>query len=644
MFGFVKVASAVSNVRVADVKYNAEQVAAQMVLANSRGAKVVVFPELSLTSSTCGDLFRQQVLLNETVSMLVRLLEVSRALKVVTIVGAPLYFDGAIYNCAVVLQEGKILGVVPKTNVSADSQSRWFASASMLSADAKLCFCGENVPFGAHLLFNASEFTFAVEIGADFSGAIPPSALHANAGAEIIFNLSAEHEVLGFYCALKSHVINHSQQCKCGYVLSSAGFGESTQDNVYPGYSIVAENGVMLAEGERFAMKEQLVFSDIDIELLRHKRVKSNWKNCASISANIAYRNVAVAEDFDTQNNFQLSRTVSSAPFMPEVESLSQWCSDALELQSEGLAKRVLHTKAKTVVLGISGGLDSTLALLVCVRAFDKLGYDRNGIIGITMPGFGTSGRTHTNAHKLMNLLGITVREVSIAKAVEQHFSDITHDMNNHDVVYENSQARERTQILMDVANQLNGMVVGTGDLSELALGWATYNGDHMSMYGVNASLPKTMMRHLVTRIANVSDSEEIKAVLLDIVDTPISPELKPTDNQGDIAQKTEDLVGPYELHDFFIYHFLQNAYTPAKIYYLAQHAFKSPTPYCKAYDAETIRKWLMIFCRRFFNQQFKRSCMPDGPQVTVCSLSPRGAWAMPTDACAEQWLNNIGL
>ena len=439
MFGFVKVATAIPNLRVADVKYNADKILAQMVMANAKGARVVVFPELSLTGSTCGDLYHQQLLLNEAESMLLRLLEVSRSLKVVAIVGAPLYFEGAVYDCAVVMQEGRILGIVPKTYVSVNTQARWFASASELPEGAEYIFCGENVPFGANLLFRMSDMTFAVEVGDDLMNVMPPSLCHAKAGAEVVFNLSAFPEVLGAYSELKSRVASYSSQCKCAYVLSSAGFGESTQDGVYPGCSFIVENGCLLSEGQRFIMNEQLLMTDVDVELLRHVRVKASWKLAMHDLVNHSYRKVQMSETFEAQNEFKLERKVSASPFMPEAQILSQWCSDALELQSEGLAKRLLHTHAQTAVIGVSGGLDSTLALLVCVRAFDKLQLDRNNIVGITMPGFGTSGRTHTNAHKLMQLLGITIREISIAKAVEQHFDDILHNKENHDVVYENS-------------------------------------------------------------------------------------------------------------------------------------------------------------------------------------------------------------
>lgn len=637
MYGFVKVASAVPQVRVADVKYNVEQIVSMMMEADNNGVRVVVFPELSMTGSTCADLFRQQLLLREIEAQLNSIRQMSLTLSVTTIVGAPVMHNGALYNCAIVIQEGSIVGVVPKTSLPLDSQSRWFASGAALPANAECKLCGNTVPFGTNLLFTTSDFTFAVEVGNDLFSLLPPSVLHTVSGAEIIFNLSAEAEVLGSYENLKQRIIHHSQQCRCAYIYASAGYGESTQDAVLPGYAFVAEAGELLSEGERFAMSQQLVMCEVDVELLRHKRLKMPVPAMSSL-LQMPYRSIPVDECCVAEFSPVLSRTVSASPFVPTGVDVNQWCEDAVNIQSEGLAKRIAHTHASTVVLGISGGLDSTLALLVCVRAFDKLGLDRHNIWGITMPGFGTSGRTHSNALSLMKQLGISVREVSIAMAVTQHFLDIQHDHNSHDVVYENSQARERTQILMDIANQLSGMVVGTGDLSELALGWATYNGDHMSMYGVNASIPKTMMRLIVKHLAVTSDNAEIKRVLLDIVDTPISPELIPTDSQGEIAQKTEDLVGPYELHDFFIYHTLCNGFSPSKIFYLAKQAFAQPSQYSEAYDETTIHKWLTVFCRRFFNQQFKRSCMPDGPMVTLCSLSPRGAWAMPSDACSELW------
>ena len=419
-----------------------------------------------------------------------------------------------------------------------------------------------------------------------------------------------------------------------GYVFSSCGFGESTQDVVFAGNAIICENGRIIASSERFCMREQLITSEIDIELLRHeRRVNTTFCNCAAIEiGNENFKTIYIDKTPNDKTNFTLTRRISPHPFVP-VDDLDERCNEIINIQTEGLAKRILHTKAKTVVIGVSGGLDSTLALLICAKTFDALGISHKNIIGVTMPGFGTSKGTHSNALSLMTELGVTIREIPIKQACLQHFSDIGHNPDIHDTTYENSQARERTQVLMDVANQTNGLVIGTGDLSELALGWATYNGDHMSMYGVNASIPKTLVRYLVTWVAETGVDEKSRATLLDIIDTPISPELIPADENGNIKQKTEDLVGPYELHDFFLFHFLRFGSRPAKIFYLAEIAFRD------VYDKETIKKWLVNFCRRFFNQQFKRSCLPDGPKVGSVSLSPRGDWRMPSDASSALWL-----
>ena len=470
---------------------------------------------------------------------------------------------------------------------------------------------------------------FGVEICEDVWAPIPPSNNLTMAGADIIVNLSASDELIGKHRYLRSLIAQQSARTMSGYVYASSGFGESTQDVVYGGNAMIFENGRLLVEGDRFSFQPQLKSAQIDVERLRTER----YANSTFINAQRGAHAVHIAAKTPIGKSFELTRPVNPHPFIPSDEEMSETCEEILNIQTAGLAKRLMHTNCQHVVLGISGGLDSTLALLVCVRTFDKLGLDRKGIIGVTMPGFGTSDRTHDNAASLMQSLGISQMEISIAKAVTQHFEDIGHDASIHDATYENSQARERTQILMDLANKCNALVVGTGDLSELALGWATYNGDHMSMYGVNGGVPKTLIQYLVRYNAQLPQFAAVHDTLIDIVDTPISPELTPADEQGNIQQKTEDLVGPYELHDFFLYYMLRFGFRPAKIYMLAQRAFEG------AYDNQTIKKWLTTFCRRFFSQQFKRSCLPDGPKVGSISLSPRGDWRMPSDACSTLWI-----
>lgn len=641
--GFIKVAAAVPRVSVADCRKNTEQIEALMAKAQGQGVEIVCFPELSVTGYTCQDLFQQQLLLEEAEASLLRLMEFSRNLDIVAIVGVPISCHGMLFNCAAVVQRGKILGLVPKTylpNYKEFYERRWFTSAMALTAGTELRFCGQNVPMGNHLLFNYADVSFGVELCEDLWAVTPPSSAHALAGAELIFNLSASNELVGKADYLRTLIETQSARCIAGYVYSSCGWGESTQDVVFGGRACIAENGHVLADGQRFLLDEQLVCSEIDVERLRNeRRVNTTFAIGCETQNALPYSVVELADSDQSATDFSLTRTFDPLPFVPDGDELNLRCEEILYIQSEGLAKRISHTHAQTVVVGISGGLDSTLALLVCVHAFDRLGLDRRGIVGITMPGFGTTDRTYTNAIDLMKGLGITIREISIRDACKVHFADLGHDEKVHDVTYENSQARERTQILMDAANQMNGFVVGTGDLSELALGWATYNGDHMSMYGVNASVPKTLVRHLVTWMANNVVDEYCRKTLLDIVATPISPELIPADAEGNITQKTEDLVGPYELHDFFLYYVLRHGFRPSKIYALALQAFSGKDGRVQAYDGDTIKKWLTTFFRRFFAQQFKRSCLPDGPKVGSCSLSPRGDWRMPSDASAANWI-----
>ena len=636
-YGFVKVAAAIPRVKVADCKFNSERLEGLITIAEGKGVQILTFPEMCITGYTCGDLFAQQLLLEQAEMALIQILNSTRQLDIISILGMPVVVNSTVINAAVVIQKGKILGVVPKTylpNYKEFYEQRWFTSALQVSENS-VRLCGQIVPMGNNLLFETAETTFGIEICEDLWATVPPSSSLALQGAEIIFNLSADDEGIGKHNYLCSLISQQSARCISGYVFSSSGFGESTTDVVFAGNGLIYENGYLLARSERFCMEEQLIINEIDVECIRAERrvnttFAANKANCPGKEA------VRISTEFVNSKDLNLTRTFNPHPFVPQGNELNSRCEEIFSIQIAGLAQRLLHTGAKTAVIGISGGLDSTLALLVCVKTFDKLGLSRKDILGITMPGFGTTDRTYHNAIDLMNSLGVSIREISIREACIQHFKDIGHDLNIHDVTYENSQARERTQILMDIANQTWGMVIGTGDLSELALGWATYNGDHMSMYGVNAGIPKTLVKHLVQWVAENGMDETSKATLLDIVDTPISPELIPADENGEIKQKTEDLVGPYELHDFFLYYFLRFGFRPSKIYFLAQTAFSG------VYDDETIKKWLQTFFRRFFNQQFKRSCLPDGPKVGSISISPRGDWRMPSDASSAAWLKEI--
>ena len=637
-YGFVKVAAAVPHVQVADCFYNIEEIEKLMRQASEEGVQMITFPELSITAYTCLDLFTQQTLLNNAEKALLKLVSNTADLAIFTIVGIPLRTENRLINAAVVFQKGEILGVVPKTylpNYKEFQEQRWFTSSTELQK-SRISIAGKEYPLGSYLLFKSEQIVAGIEICEDLWVPVPSSSLLAMQGANIIFNLSASNELIGKHNYLRSLIYQQSARCMAGYVYASSGFGESSTDLVFAGNGIIAENGNLLAESARFTMKEQLVISEIDIESLQNDR---------QINTSFMYGAYELLKDkasetihfqLETSKEFTLTRSIDPHPFTPSGEALAERCEEIFQIQIAGLAKRIAHTHAQTAVVGISGGLDSTLALLVTVMTFDALKIPREQIIGITMPGFGTTGRTYNNAVNLIHSLGVTLKEISIKEACLQHFKDINHDPTIHDVTYENSQARERTQLLMDVANKLNGLVIGTGDLSELALGWATYNGDHMSMYGVNGSIPKTLVKYLVEWIAQNKVDKASQATLLDIVDTPISPELIPADENGNIKQKTEDLVGPYELHDFYLYHFIRFGSSPAKIYFLAQKAFHG------IYDNTTIKKWLYTFFRRFFQQQFKRSCLPDGPKVGSISLSPRGDWRMPSDAISKLWLSEI--
>lgn len=624
--GFVRVAAAIPDLRVGDCKYNVARIADLVKQAEAEKVQVVCFPELCITGYTCGDLFMQERLLSDALAGLNELQLLSFSVTGALIVGLPLRIGHRLFNVAAVLQGGHILGIVPKTHLPNQHEyyeKRWFTSALDARVD-KVKLSGEEIPFGTKLLFTDAKFSFSIEICEDVWMPVPPSSVHAVNGAEVIFNLSASNELIGKNAYRRQLIEQQSARCNAGYVYVSAGAGESTTDMVFTGNAFIVENGKMLEMADRFSFEPQLITTDIDIERLVADRMRNtNFDHDVEAGG---YRVIRLEDARFTQ--FELKRTFNKHPFVPPLTDRDEHCSEIFSIQVGGLAKRWKHTGAETMVVGISGGLDSTLALMVAVKTADKLSFDRKRVVGITMPGFGTTGRTYNNALKLMQSLGITVLEIPIGEASKLHFKDIGHDPENHNIVYENTQARERTQVLMDVANQRNGLVIGTGDLSELALGWATYNGDHMSMYAVNSGVPKTLVRYLVDWSAHQVDASSAE-VLRDIIDTPVSPELLPADENGEIAQKTEDLVGPYELHDFFLYYLVRFGFSPERIYFLAKQAFVDD------YPEETIRKWLKVFLKRFFAQQFKRSCMPDGPKVGSINLSPRGDWRMPSDAVA---------
>jgi NAD+ synthase (glutamine-hydrolysing) len=624
--GFVRVAAAIPELKVADCSFNAARMADLIRKAEEEKVQVVCFPELSVTAYTCADLFFQQQLLADAEKAIKELQLLTFTTTAAIIVGIPIRIHSQLFNAAVVLQGGHILGVVPKTHLPNNNEfyeKRWFTSATETDIQS-IKLAGEEVPFGTNMLFSDGKFSFGIELCEDLWVPIPPSSQHTLHGADIIFNLSATNELIGKHQYLRQLIEQQSARCIAGYVYASAGAGESTTDVVYAGNGLIAENGKMIATSERFSFEPQLVVSEIDIERLQSDRLRNtNYTNSKSTEK---YCIIKLEDAHFTQ--FELKRRFDKHPFVPALSNRDTSCEEIFSIQVGGLAKRWKHTNSETVVIGISGGLDSTLALLVCVKTADKIGFDRKRIVGITMPGFGTTDRTYTNAVNLMKSLGITMLEISIKEASLQHFKDIDHDPYKHDVVYENTQARERTQILMDIANKHNGLVIGTGDLSELALGWSTYNGDHMSMYAVNSGVPKTLVRYLVNWAAHQLDDHSEK-ILRDVLDTPVSPELLPADENGEIAQKTEDIVGPYELHDFFLYYMVRFGFSPDKIFYLAKNAFAD------TYSNEVIEKWLKTFLRRFFAQQFKRSCIPDGPKVGSINLSPRGDWRMPSDAIA---------
>lgn len=630
--GFVKVAAVTPDIRVADVEFNKEQICRKMGEAAASGAKIIVFPELCVTGYTCSDLFTQDVLLDHAREVLTEIAAHTRDMDALVFVGAPLAVDGELYNVAAAMNHGKILGLTTKTflpNYGEFYEMRQFREGPEKVREIE--FDGEMVPFGPKILFVAKKMEHlivAAEICEDVWSPVPPSIEAVREGATVIVNCSASDETIGKATYRESLIAGQSARLIAGYIYSNAGEGESTTDLVFGGHNLIAENGTILAESKRF--KNGIIYSEIDVNrLMSERRKNTTFKTAKERTLTRVPFDIEITET-------ELTRVFPSRPFVPsENRERAKRCEEILTIQAMGLKKRLEHTHAKCAVVGISGGLDSTLALLVTAKAFDALGLDRKHIISVTMPCFGTTDRTYNNACKMSLSLGAELREVPIAAAVMQHFKDIGHDPEDHSVTYENSQARERTQVIMDIANANGGMVIGTGDMSELALGWATYNGDHMSMYGVNASVPKTLVRHLVQYYADTTDDKELQEVLYDVLDTPVSPELLPP-KDGKIAQKTEDLVGPYELHDFFLYYFLRFGYAPSKIYRIAKYSFAGE------YDDETIYKWLRTFCRRFFAQQFKRSCLPDGPKAGTVALSPRGDWRMPSDACVTSWMRDL--
>lgn len=630
--GFIKVAAATPDIRVADVDYNKEQIIKQMDEAAKAGAKIIVFPELCITGYTCSDLFLQDILLNGAKKALAEIAKQTKELDALVFVGVPLAVGGELYNVAAALNHGNILGFTTKSflpNYGEFYEMRQFRPGPKKAET--ILFDGKEIPFGPQLLFvekQMANLIVSAEICEDVWSPVPPSIEAAREGATVIVNCSASDETIGKASYREALISGQSARLISGYIYANAGEGESTTDLVFGGHNLIAENGTILAEAKRFS--NGIIYTEFDVQKIANERRKNT--TFTETQEHVLPRIPFGLEQTETI----LTRTFPSRPFVPrDDQERAKRCEEILTIQAMGLKKRLAHTHAKSAVVGISGGLDSTLALLVTAKAFDALGLERSGITAVTMPCFGTTDRTYQNACKMSLKVGATLREVRIGDAVMQHFKDIGHDPQDHSVTYENSQARERTQVLMDIANQTGGLVIGTGDMSELALGWATYNGDHMSMYGVNASVPKTLVRHLVHYYADTCEDPSLKEVLYDVLDTPVSPELLPP-KDGEIAQKTEDLVGPYELHDFFLYYFLRMGYEPGKIYRIAKLSFAGE------YDDETIYKWLRTFCWRFFSQQFKRSCLPDGPKVGTVALSPRGDWRMPSDACVALWIQNL--
>lgn len=638
--GFIKVATGTPKIRVADCAYNTQQIISLIQEAQKQKVLVLVLPELCITGYTCGDLFLQETLLSEAKKSLKEIAQATKGMDLLTIVGLPFFRENRLYNIAAAIQNGTVLGFVPKLNIPNYSEfyeARYFSSGNKTVESVD--FFGEQIPFGSQLLFSCKEvqnLVTAIEVCEDLWVSQPPSGAHTTAGAYIIANPSASDETTGKNNYRLELVGGQSARLICAYLYADAGEGESTTDLVFSGHNMIAENGILLKQSERFSTG--LIISEIDLGRLSSERRRiSTFPEDKTGYVTISYSMPSAQEGIKEQlPETVLTRFIDSAPFVPtDTKERENRCQEILMLQAIGLKKRLVHTNCKTVVVGISGGLDSTLALIIAKKTFDMLSLDPKGIIAVTMPCFGTTDRTYQNAVELIKQMQVTFREIRIEEAVSRHLEDIGHDLLNHDVTYENAQARERTQVLMDLANEYNGMVIGTGDMSELALGWATYNGDHMSMYGVNASVPKTLVRYLVSYFAEQTNNNALRRVLQDVLDTPVSPELLPP-SDGEISQKTEDLVGPYELHDFYLYYMMRFGFSPSKIYRLAVLAFKGH------FEPEVILKWLKVFYRRFFSQQFKRSCLPDGPKVGSVALSPRGDLRMPSDACATMWIKEL--
>lgn len=633
--GFLRVAASSPKLKVADCDFNISEIKTVVDKAISNDVQILCFPELSITSYSCADLFFQQILLDKALLSLIELSEFVKLREgIVVIVGLPMRINNSLYNIAAILSGDGISGLVPKTylaNSGEFQEKRWFTSSKYLKLKS-FDINGKSVPIAQEgMIFNTAYGNFSVEICEDLWMRIPPSSEFNMNDADVIFNLSASNELIAKNRYRKSLVLQQSARCNSAYVYSSASVGESTTDLVYSGACFIAENGELLSESKRFSLDNEIIISDVDIFALRHDKLTNT--NYNFLAANNPFEIDLSLKSISTK---KIYRTFSSTPFIPSENNKDEDLSDLFQIQMHSLAKRLLHTGADKSVIGISGGLDSTLTLLVTIKVFDKLGISRKNIHGITMPGFGTSKRTYTNAVTLMESLGISIKEISITDAVAQHFNDIDHDINIHDITYENSQARERTQILMDYANKIGGLVIGTGNMSELALGWTTFNADHMSMYSINSGIPKTLVSTFVRWIADKQLDETSKSIVYDIIDTPFSPELLPADEEGEIAQKTEDSVGPYELHDFFMYRMIRYGDTPHRILFISRQAFKDK------YTVEEIKKWIKVFYKRFFSQQFKRSCMPDGPKVGSVNLSPRGSWRMPSDAVVKAWLEDL--
>ena len=632
--GFIRVSAACPVTNVADIDFNLKNIKECIDTSVKQGSKLVVFPELCITSYTCADLFEQKLLLDNSLEAVHDLCNFSKDKDILIAIGAPLIYNYCLYNCAYIIFDGKILGIVPKSyipNYTEFYEKRWFTEGIGIVNKKINLFFQENIPFGTNLIFTSGIFRFGFEVCEDLWVTIPPSSYLSLMGANIIGNLSASNEIVSKADYRKDLVKSQSARCISSYIYASSGVFESSTDLVFSGDLLIGENGVLLNNNDRFQRKNEVISSIVDVTRLNSQRLKNvSFRDSVKL---IPYEALEISFQFNSIDYKTFDRYLDKHPFVPSDETQREMrCKEIFNIQTAALAKRITHTGLKKAIVGISGGLDSTLALLVIVKTFDMLDIPRENIITVTMPGFGTTDRTYNNAVNLCKNLSAELREINIVPACLQHFKDINHPVEKHDVTYENVQARERTQILMDISNKEGGLLIGTGDLSELALGWATYNGDHMSMYGVNCSIPKTLVRYLVKYVAQKEVSEEVSDILMDILDTPVSPELLPKDEEGNIAQKTEDIVGPYELHDFFLYHFVRQSETPEKILFLAKNAFRDD------YDEETIKKWLDTFIRRFFTQQFKRSAIPDGPKVGTVSLSPRGDWRMPSDASYRLW------